>query len=325
MQTHYITWWNLENLFDVETADRPAWLSEPLRRDLKGWNDTILNGKLTNLSGIISGLNEGKGPDILGVCEAENLHVLELLLEKLKPLNRHYRILHDVIQPAWGIDVSIIYDAGKYSVSGDTFSFELMQRQVPRNIFQGSFITTSGHEFTVIANHWPARGDVASTSEPSRIVTAQVLSNRVEKLIKKHGKSAAIVVMGDFNDQPFSPSLTDYALSCNSRNKVLHGQLPYLYNMMWPLLGERKGSYVHSATPQMPDQLLISKGILNATGGFRLTSDSAILEAESDMSFGRYNTPVRFGRPANARVFNAHGVSDHLPVSLLLQESLPPL
>jgi hypothetical protein len=321
MQTHYITWWNLENLFDSESANRPQWLTELFRRDLKGWDDETLELKLNNLSTIISGLNNGRGPDILGVCEVENLHVLELLLEKLKPLSRHYRILHDVIQPAWGIDVSIIYDAGKYSVSGDTYSFELLQREVPRNIFQGCFTTAAGNEIAIMANHWSARSEVASTSESSRIVAAQVLSHRIEVLLEKHGKNTPIVVMGDFNDQPFAKSLTDYALSCNSRTKVLHGQLPYLYNMMWPILGQRKGSLVYNSEPQLPDQILVSKGLLNSASGFRLTSDSAILEAEDVMTSGRYLRPTRFGRPSNARIYDPKGFSDHLPISILLEES----
>jgi hypothetical protein len=322
METHYLTWWNLENLFDCESADRPAWLTELYRRELKGWDEEVLDQKLTNLATIISGLNNQRGPDILGVCEAENLHVLEMLLDKLKPLKRHYRILHDVIQPAWGIDVSIIYDAGKYSVSGDTYSFELFQREVPRNIFQGCFSTVAGHEIVIVANHWPARGDVAKTSESSRIVTAQVLSHRIEVLLEKHGKNTPIVIMGDFNDQPFASSLADYAFASNSRNKVLHGQLPHLYNMMWPVLGQRKGSVVYNSEPQLPDQILVSKGVLNSAGGFRLLSDSAILEAENKMSTGRYQRPLRFGRPANARIYNAKGFSDHLPISLELGESV---
>jgi hypothetical protein len=69
---HYITWWNLENLFDSENAPRTDKLHRVLKKELEGWSDEILEKKIKQLVKImlriINGLN---GPDILGVCEME--------------------------------------------------------------------------------------------------------------------------------------------------------------------------------------------------------------------------------------------------------------
>ena len=82
MSEYYVSWWNLENLFDLEKAPRSDKLRRSIQKELKGWNETILNCKLDQISKIISQMNKDNGPDILGICEVENKTVLEKLVEK---------------------------------------------------------------------------------------------------------------------------------------------------------------------------------------------------------------------------------------------------
>ena len=38
MTQHYISWWNLENLFDIENStDRPERLAKSIKNELKKW------------------------------------------------------------------------------------------------------------------------------------------------------------------------------------------------------------------------------------------------------------------------------------------------
>ena len=77
MTQHFLAWWNLENLFDIETAkDRPEWVKNQLGSYLKGWSQELLDLKLKNQARIINGMNAGKGPDIIGFCEIENRKVV---------------------------------------------------------------------------------------------------------------------------------------------------------------------------------------------------------------------------------------------------------
>ena len=69
MATHYITWWNVENLFDVgNSPQRPEWLAKELKNEVKGRTQTVLNKKIANLASIIKRINNNQGPDILGIC-----------------------------------------------------------------------------------------------------------------------------------------------------------------------------------------------------------------------------------------------------------------
>ena len=70
---YFIAWWNVENLFDVyDSPHRPAWLQRALNSELRGWDENILNSKLDQLCKVIVAMNDGAGPDLLGVCEVEN-------------------------------------------------------------------------------------------------------------------------------------------------------------------------------------------------------------------------------------------------------------
>ncbi|MCH8925000.1 MAG: hypothetical protein IH924_02545 [Proteobacteria bacterium] len=80
--TYYVAFWNLENLFDIETAPlarRPEKLAKKIKKEIKGWTQAILDKKLARLAEIIGKMNANQGPDILGVCEVENKHVMDLL------------------------------------------------------------------------------------------------------------------------------------------------------------------------------------------------------------------------------------------------------
>jgi endonuclease/exonuclease/phosphatase family protein len=322
MKNHCISWWNLENLFDTENSiERPEWLAKEIARELKGWTQEVLEMKLNQLCWVIQQINNMQGPDILGVCEVENKTVLEKLLGKLEIPGRDYKILHQDTKDSRGIDIAFIYDGNKYEQMGEIYSLELMKRNATRDIVQVQLQTQAGNELILLGNHWPSRSGGQYKSEPYRIMAGESLSYFLRRIMEIKGNDASIVVMGDFNDAPFDRSLREYALSCVGSKKVSYGKNPYLLNLMWPLLGERKATYVFNAEPLMIDQFLVTKGIIKTDGKFKLPKNPVRLEAFENMQKGRYKTPVRFSRPSAGKTFNPFGFSDHLPISLTLNES----
>jgi Endonuclease/Exonuclease/phosphatase family len=75
-----IAFWNLGNLFDVGSSE-PALVHE-FTPD-KGWTKEVLDKKLENLAQVIKLINDGQGPDLLGICEVENQQIAQKLLEKV--------------------------------------------------------------------------------------------------------------------------------------------------------------------------------------------------------------------------------------------------
>ncbi len=321
--THYIIWWNLENLFDIENSQlRPLWLAKRLKNELKGWNQEILSKKIANISSVIKKINNGSGPDIMGICEVENENVVKSLLKSIDLTKRSYKILHKDTKDARGIDVAFIYDSNKYSSTGKIFSLEIMKRNATRDIVQIQLKTQNNNELILLGNHWPSRSGGQYKTEPYRIMVAETLSYWIERITEIKGNKAPVIVMGDFNDEPHNRSLHDYALSTHSRYKVSYGRNPYLFNLSWKLMGKRTGTYVYNAEPLLLDQILISKGLVIQDEIFQADRDSIKIETFDGMTSGRYNTPVRFGRPSGKSTFNKEGFSDHLPVSFIVEEKL---
>jgi len=326
MERHFIAWWNVENLFDVEnSAVRPDWLARTLRSELKGWTASVLNRKIDNLGSVIAQMNNGAGPDILGVCEVENEAVLRKLTAKLKQLlpTRNYEVIHHDASDHRGIDVAFIYDDNRYlfdqDAPGSFFSYEVRKRYATRDIVQATIKTrVKGNELILIGNHWPSRSGGQYSSEPYRMIAGETLSYWIERIQEIKGSGASIIAMGDFNDEPYNRSLTQYGLSTIDRNKVVYGRNPYLFNLTWPILGKRTASYSFNSEPSMIDQILVAKGIAKKSGTFVLESDAARVEVFEGMTSGRYDVPVRFGRPSAK--LNEEGYSDHLPISFVLKE-----
>jgi hypothetical protein len=323
---YYVAWWNVENLFDViDSNQRPEWLQNKLKSELKGWNAQVLNQKILNLASIISQMNNHQGPDILGLCEVENLVVLEKLKSALHPLERNYGIIHYEMNDQRGIDVAFIYDQDKF-VFQESFSHVILKRTATRDLFQVNFGTPKGNDLILIGNHWPARSAGVLESEPYRIIAGETLSYWMERIMEIKGKNTAVLAMGDFNDEPFSRSVKDYALGTNSHKKVVYAKSPRLFNLMWPFAGHGMGTYYYSNFPYIFDQFMVSKEMIKSTGKIKIARGATpeyLVRVEmfaNMVNSGRYPTPISFGRPSKKSSFNPAGFRDHFPVSVVVEE-----
>jgi len=322
MADYFIAFWNLENLFDTfDSAERPEWLNNALKKELTGWTEQVLERKIQQLSQIIRSLNENRGPDLLGVCEVENRPVLERLVQSLAPLGRNYDIAHHDAGDQRGIDVAFLYDRDLFSAH-EQFFHVILKRSGTRDLFQVNFKTRNETMLIVVGNHWPSRTGGQYESEPYRITAAETLSYWASRILDIQGKNVAVLMMGDFNDEPFNRSITEYALAGNSPKKVENSQEPRFLNLMWPFLGQGIGSHYFQNFPNVLDQLWISKGILTGASKMRVKENSAQIERlEAMIAPGEYKTPRRFSRPS-AKDFDENGFSDHFPVSVVLNEDI---
>ena len=313
----FLAFWNLENLFDLETAVRTDKLRKLIGNDLLGWNGELLAAKLKQLSTVIRSLNGGGGPDILAVCEVENEAVLRKLTDQIHADGgRQYAVAHADTSDHRGIDVAFLYDPQIAAAPpGATFQHWIIKRYATRELFQVNF-NVDGKLLAMIGNHWPSRSGSQYESEPYRMTAGETLSYWLDRIHEEHGHQVPIVALGDFNDEPFNRSLQEYALSINDRQRVLNGRDPYLLNLMWPLLASGKASYCFKGRWSLFDQIMVSRGIVNGKGGWRLGGEAQI-EAVALMSDPSKPGPRRFGLAPSQR--DREGFSDHYPVSVVLE------
>lgn len=262
-------------------------------------------------------MNNGNGPDILGVCEVESRTVLEKLVSNLKFPKRRYKVAHADTRDGRGIDVAFIYDSKRYDIE-NIFSHWIVKRNATRDILQANIWNRhTGQRLVLIGNHWPSRSGGTLKSEPYRIIAGETLAYFNERIQDILGDSIPILVMGDFNDEPFDYSIMEHALATNEKEKLRYGRNPWLYNLMWGLLA--KGKYTHSYRSQdaILDQFMVSKGFLYDNSKMSVKEDSVKIEKYPGMT--SRGSPKRFGRPS--RSMNKKGYSDHFPISVVLEES----
>lgn len=318
LTNYYIAFWNVENLFDiVDSPRRTDKLQRTLAGELAGWTTNVLNRKVHQLASIIQQMNQGLGPDILGVCEVENDYVLNLLLNRINIPGRNYNIEHHDMSDKRGIDVAFIYDQNHFTVI-DQFSHFIVKRVATRELFQVNFRTSNNNVLVVIGNHWPSRMGGQYESEPYRIIAGETLAYFHQRIRENHGNNVAIMAMGDFNDEPFNRSIMKYALGEKIRAKVTRARSPKFLNLMWPLLGSGLGTHYYNNNPNILDQFLVSKGLLTGNSNISVNQTSMeIVRFPVMINTGTYPTPIRYGR---GNTLNREGFSDHFPIAVQLRE-----
>jgi predicted extracellular nuclease len=321
MANYYVTWWNLENLFDLENAPRTDKLRRVLKKELKGWTNKIFEKKINQLVKMVRTINRSNGPDILGICEVENENVLRKFRDSLqRTLDRRYNIIHADTKDERGIDVAFLYDKDKFAVDPQKVFFHaIVKRYATRDIVQVSFRSKiSNTEFVLVGNHWPSRSGGQLESEPYRMMAGETLAYFNQRIQDVHSPVIPILVMGDFNDEPFNRSITEYAKSTVSADRVLKARsVPWLYNLMWEAIGSRAGTFYYNDAFNILDQFMVSRGMLIDNAKLKVRQGSIRIEVFPEMS--KNGIPQKFGRPAEG--LDQDGYSDHFPISLVLVDS----
>jgi endonuclease/exonuclease/phosphatase family metal-dependent hydrolase len=317
--SYQIAFWNLENLFDVEDSPlRTEKLRRAIGKSIKGWTQALLGRKISQLAAVIQQMNDGKGPDILGVCEIENAHVMELLVQALAPLGRNYAIAHHDMEDRRGIDVGFIYDGALFTKEA-VFSHFIIRRSATRDLLQVNFRTQAGRLLVVVGNHWPSRSAGKLESDGYRFIAGETLAYFHERIWAVHGKDTPVLAMGDFNDEPFDRSLTDYARSNRDKTKVIRSTSPRFLNLMWPLMGQGSGTLYFNNFPNMLDQFLANENMLKSNSPVKVdTASVQIFHHPPMVNGGLYPSPIPFG--GMGKPVNKNGFSDHYPILVKVTE-----
>jgi hypothetical protein len=199
------------------------------------------------------------------------------------------------------------------------------QRNATRDLLQANFTTHKGNPLILIGNHWHSRISGEMETEPYRIIAAETLSYWMERIMEIRGDDTPVLVMGDFNDEPFSRSVSDYALSTHSKPKVLNSRNIRMLNLMYPLMGRGYGTFFYQNFPYIFDQFMVPKSMLKNSAVIRPVKqgrdsyETEILRFEEMMASSDYPKPKPFSRPSKSS-FDPEGYSDHFPISIFLEE-----
>lgn len=214
------------------------------------------------------------------------------------------------------IDVGFIYRESVLSAP-KAIAYNIRKRYPTRDILVVTFAVKNGTTLNIVGNHWPARSGGQYESEPYRIMVAENCAWIVEQFYQKDPDSN-IIVLGDFNDEPFNRSIQEYLFAIRNRARVQARKnskkaRPYLYNLSWSLMDQpTPGTFYYSKNPagwNMLDQIMVSKGVLTGKNGLEVDEDSMEIFRPKRIREGSNPKPYR--KKKNKWIV---GFSDHFPV-----------
>ncbi|HSP83825.1 MAG TPA: hypothetical protein VLN72_08840 [Gillisia sp.] len=315
-----VAFYNVENLFDTEN-DPFTFDDDRTPTGKDKWTLEKYEHKLQNLSKVISEIGSGLTqlpPAILGVCEVENLRVLEDLVNQPSLLPFKYGIVHYDSPDRRGIDVGLLYQKDLfvpqnsqsrrlliYEADDPTKRVYTRDQLVVSGLFEGELMH-------FIVNHWPSRSGGEARSSYKRESAAR-LNRKIIDSLHRIDPYAKIMIMGDFNDDPNNKSIRKVLGAKADKSKTGIGEL---FNPMENMLQKGMGTLAYRDGWNLFDQIILSHSLLGNDFSTYQFYRAGIFNPDYLLTpSGQYK-----GYPFRSYDYGGYtgGYSDHFPVYVYL-------
>jgi len=312
-----IAFYNVENLFD--TVNDSLHFDDEMTPDGNyHWTLERYNLKIAHIAGVISKIGQSMTktcPDIVGICEVENLKVIKDLVDH--PFLRPYglNIIHFDSPDERGIDVALLYKRDRFiPMSFKSHRLLIFNASDKRDYTRDQLVVgglLEGEEFYFIVNHWPSRSGGVARSQPYRQAAAR-LNRRIIDSVLRLNLEAKIISMGDLNDNPTDRSLKNSLTLSDTKNL----QSPAFFNPMESIYKKGEGSLAYRDQWNLFDQILLSKNLINKDRKLYTFWKAGIYHPR----FLQTETGNYKGYPFRTYVSGRYtgGYSDHFPVYAFL-------
>ncbi len=308
-----VMFYNVENLFDTENDPKKN-DDEFTPESIKTWDIEKYNKKLDDIASVIKTVNKAELPEIIGLCEVENLKVLKDLIQTKDLKRGNYGIVHHESPDTRGIDCELLYNKEEFKVLSDKaipVIFPFDSTLTTRDILYIKGNTNNNETLHIFVNHWSSRWRGEKESEPKRLFCAVNLRKEIDIVLNQDPK-AKIIIMGDFNDEPTNRSVFEMLLANNKRKNAAEREL---YNLMYDAHNQRsEGSYNYRGKWNMLDQIIISRPLITDLQGWHCGyDDGKIFKAEFLLYHDENRQDYIPSRTYGGTDYYG-GFSDHLPV-----------
>jgi hypothetical protein len=317
-----IGFYNVENLFDIYD-DPEINDTEFTPEGQNRYTAEIYQEKLGNLAKVISELGTEITPDglsILGLAEVENRKVLEDLSQEPLIKDRNYQIVHYDSPDRRGIDVALFYNPKYYQVSGSRSIPMLIYREDGSRIYTRDILHVTGlydgEPLHVLVNHWPSRRGGEAATQPYRNAAALACKQVLDSL-SADNPNAKVIIMGDLNDDPISPSVRQVLGAVRNKEQTKPGGL---FNPMFDYYKKGIGTLAYRDAWSLFDQIILSYGLVNPkAGGFQYYKTRIFNEPYMVQKSGHFK-----GYPFRTYAGSEYlgGYSDHFPVYVVLVKAV---
>jgi len=309
--TFSFAFYNLENLFD--TINDPNISDENYLPDSKvAWNTERYNHKLDNISLVMKSIDTIGFPALFGLCEVENIDVVEDLINHSNLKNAGYSIIHKNSPDERGIDVALLYIPSIFNPISTRYivpDFPDNPDNKTRDILYSKGVVNNDDTLHIFINHWVSRWGGQEETEPGRIKIASIIKNITDSILNIQ-PLANIIITGDLNDNPTDTSVFNVLEAREVSDKLLDKTL---YNLSLTKFKNGDGSLYYKSW-DMFDQIIVSTSMLTGKNGLKVGSPNQIVFKEDWILYQPKKGPARPSRTAAGRYYG--GYSDHLPVMI---------
>ncbi len=288
-----------------------------------GNDSEVYNGKLKNLSKVVSQMGTAVTPDglaILGIAEIEQRSCLEDFVKQEALKGRNYQIVHHSSMDFRGIDVGLIYQPKYFKLEKQhVLQVDIVDpsgyRTFTRDILWAEGLL-NGEKIHVFVNHWPSRSGGEQVTVEKRKAAAQVCKNVIDSL-RADDPKVKVIVMGDLNDHPTDVSVTQVMKAVAKPEQMNKNTM---YNPYILKYKKGSGTTAWRDTWGLFDQIMISDGLLeDKKGGFQFYRADIFNKPYLIAKTGQYR-----GYPYRSFISGrfSGGYSDHLPVLIYLVKEI---
>ena len=259
-----IGFYNLENLFDT-CHDEGHNDYEYLPEGRNKWSGMKYTNKLRNMARVLAEMGTDRLPMVgcaaIGVSEVENAKCLTDLCDQEPLKARNFQFCHIEGPDQRGVDCGLLYNPALFSVRDVKLVPYIYDKQedIDRGRATRGFLVVSGtladEHVTIIVNHLPSRG---ATSYYRELGGRQI--RVVKDSLLRDDPNVKLFIMGDMNDDPRDPSMSEALGARRDMKDVEDGGL---YNPFWKIHDSGTGTLMYNGAWNLFDQIILSKNLLN--------------------------------------------------------------
>lgn len=313
-----IGFYNVENLYDT-VNNTMVNDEEFLPNSERHYNGRIYLDKLERLSSVFYQMGTEINPDglaIIGLAEVENDTVLNDLVNTKLLKDRKLKFVHYNSPDKRGVDVAMLYNPKYFTPLYSTPLFVQLPGGSKDSYFTRDILYVKGlmdgDTVHVFVNHWPSRSGGEESSIPARAAAASVAKHSIDSILTSNSKSK-IVLMGDLNDDPISPSVVKVLGASGNEKKVKETGL---FNPWVDMYKKGLGTLAYQDAWGLFDQVIISGSWLNKDQSGYFYQKAVIYNKDFLVQkTGRYRGYGK--RTWDGTTYN-YGYSDHFPVYLVM-------
>ncbi|MDQ7090576.1 MAG: hypothetical protein Q9M50_08020 [Methylococcales bacterium] len=293
-QTLKFSWWNSS-------------LSPPIKRTENEYD----KHRKVAVEVIYKLLNE-KEIDFLALGEVSADDVT--FFKQLKELE-NYEIVTGVVKSGRvNFDTCFIYHQDKVRIHSEVIVIDTARGDQKIKIAQKIIleIINEKEPFYLFVSHWKSRLH-CSKSDADRHLLGMRLRDEVDDIYKNFGKDAPLILLGDYNDEPFDDPLSEQLMATRDKALILKKEF-LLYNPFW--------QYLSYQNPDYAGTYYYKSGSITQWHTFDQIIVSSVFIIGNKWLLDEKETGIVYFSDYLKQVKNGKTIFDHLPVMTTLKKGV---